>query len=322
MDTISTFSVEGISKPISSLVLGTAFYDLANKDHWFEILDEFQSHGGTTLDSGRRYGDSETVIGAWLKSKPSRVRDRMVLITKCGHGDKGIIPENNMETVFDSELKQSQERLETEYVDLYMLHRDNANIPVARIMDCLNRYVDTRRVRALGASNWTYPRIRRANDYARMSGLVGFSAVSNHLSLAVSEESFYPGLVTVDTDGEQWHSDTKIPLIPWSAQARGFFTGVYSPEDREAALGNGEFVKRMYKIYGTESNFERLKRATELGRMKGYTAMEVALRWLVNKPYTIAPIIGPHSREELRSCIKALSLVLTEEECKWLYHVN
>ncbi|MBU4200186.1 MAG: aldo/keto reductase [Verrucomicrobia bacterium] len=312
--------IREINKRSSALVLGTAFYTLAKKDDWFAIMDDFHVHGGVTLDSGRIYaaGESENVIGEWMKSRNTRAQ--MIVITKCGHGKDGTIPENDMESVFADELARSLECLQTDYIDLYMLHRDNPAISVKRIMDCLNGYVVSGRVRALGASNWTYSRIEEANNYARARGLAGFAVVSNNLSLAVPTGPFYPGLITTDKDGEQWHVRTGIPLIPWSSQARGFFTGAYSAALRERA-GNleNDFMKRMIEIYCTDDNFERLKRATELGRKKGgYSAVEVALSWVLHKPFPIAPIVGPHSREELRSCIKALSLQLTEDECHWL----
>lgn len=312
--------IREIDKRSSAFVLGTAFYTLAQKDDWFAIMDDFRAHGGVTLDSGRIYGggESENVIGEWLKSM--NTREEMIVITKCGHGKDGALPENGMESVFADELAKSLECLKTDYIDLYMLHRDDPAIPVKRIMDCLNGYVISGRVRALGASNWTYPRIDEANNYARARGLAGFSVVSNNLSLAVPTGPFYPGLITTDKDGEQWHLCTGIPLIPWSSQARGFFTGAYSAELRRQGNGieNG-FAKRMSEIYCTNDNFERLKRATELGQKKGgYSAVEVALSWVLHKSFSIAPIVGPHSREELRSCIKALSLQLTEDECRWL----
>jgi aryl-alcohol dehydrogenase-like predicted oxidoreductase len=118
--------------------------------------------------------------------------------------------------------------------------------------------------------------------------------------------------------GERWHKETGIPLVPWSSQARGFFTGRYSPQ----MLGDTDldsFTRRMIKVYATDENFERLARAKELGEKKGgYTTVEVALAWLLHKPFPIVPIIGPHTREELASCVKAISLSLTEWETEWL----
>jgi aryl-alcohol dehydrogenase-like predicted oxidoreductase len=108
--------------------------------------------------------------------------------------------------------------------------------------------------------------------------------------------------------------EKQIPLIPWSSQARGFFTGRWTPQ----MPANDGFTKRMIEVYCTDDNFKRLSRAKELGEKKGHTAVEVALAWLLHKPFPIVPIVGPHTQEELASCVKATTLSLTEAECKWL----
>ena len=186
---------------------------------------------------------------------------------------------------------------------------------VGEILEPLNNAVDSGHVGVLGASNWEYRRVTEANEYAEKHGMKGFGVVSNTISLSHPVAAFYPGLIATDKMGERWHSETGIPLIPWSSQARGFFAGKYSP-GMETSDG---FTKAMMKVYGTDENFERYARAKELGEKKGgYTAIEVALAWLLHKPFPIVPIVGPHTTEELASCVKGASLSLTESEIKWL----
>lgn len=309
--------VPGLDKPVSQLALGTAFYRYEEKQRWFELLDEFIGLGGTLLDSGRHYGTSERVIGEWMASRGTR--DRVVLITKCGHGNCEL-PAENFEKMVAEEFEKSLESLQTDHVDLYMLHRDNPVVPVARIIDRLNREIDNGRVRTLGASNWTCSRVDEANAYARLHGLAGFAAVSNNISLAVQAQPFYKGLVDVDRAAERWHRKTGTPLIVWSPQARGFFTGRYAPATAQRHEGpENDFDRRMGEVYCTDENFERLRRARELGSRKGgYSATQVALAWLLHKPFTLVPIVGPHSSAELLSCVHALSLKLTETELQWL----
>lgn len=310
--------VSGISKPISRLALGTAFYRLENKPAWFGILDDFVSSGGTLVDTGRAYGESEEVLGEWLASR--NAREHVVLITKCGHGPDGILPTENFRDVVTEELRQSLERLRTDYVDLYMLHRDNPSIPVSAVIDRLNIEITQGRVHAIGASNWDYSRICKANQYAEKSSARGFAAVSNNLSLAMPSEPFWPGVLSADGNGECWHQETGVPLIAWSAQARGFFGGSFSPSVRNDVDNiKDSFTRKMFEVYGTDENFEKLKRAKELGDKKGgYSATQIALAWLLHKPFAIVPVVGPHTREELSSCIAALSLELTETELSWL----
>jgi len=313
----SNLSIDGINKPISALALGTAFYRPESKDEWFDIMDGYLSLGGTVIDTGRQYGESEEVVGQWLEK--STARDRMVVITKCAHGP-GLLPADDFEEVVTQELAESLMHLRTDYVDLYVLHRDNPAVPVGRILDRLNAEIDRGRVVALGASNWSYARADEANEYARQHGIRGFAVVSNNLSLAVPEGPFYDGLASADQAGERWHQNTGIPLLSWSSQARGFFTGRYTPDMRDKVGGiDDKFTKRMVEIYCTDANFERLRRARQLGKEKqDYSAVQIALAWLLHKPFPVIPIVGPHTQEELVSCADATAIKLTEAEIKWL----
>ena len=309
--------VAGVDRPVSAIALGTAGFGREKQDLWFELLDGFAAGGGTAIDTAYLYGDSEGIIGAWMQSRGNR--DRLVLCTKGAHG-KNMLPDEGLEDTIEQELTTSLERLRTDCIDLYWLHRDNPSVPAGRIVDCLNGHLDRGRIRAFGASNWDYERVERANEYAGENGLTGFAAISNNLSLAVQTEPFYEGLVSVDKRGLRWHTETGIPLFSWSSQARGFFTGRYRPETHSRASGiDDPLVRRMVEVYCTEKNFERLRRAEQLGREKGgYSAVQIALAWLLHRPIDVVPIVGPRTAEELASCLGALSIELTEREIQWL----
>ena len=150
-------TVFGVGKRVSPLALGTAFFSLEAKDACFAILDAFLEEGGTLIDTGRHYGQSEDVLGLWMESRG--VRDQIVLLTKGGHGAGHGLSADVFAPTIERELATSLERLRTDHVDLYMLHRDSPEIPVAEIVDCLNAVSARGRVRALGASNWEYGRI-------------------------------------------------------------------------------------------------------------------------------------------------------------------
>ncbi len=315
MELSAKYLVPDVNKPVSQFALGTAFYNISGKEELFSILDGYIEFGGTIIDSARGYGSSEEVLGAWMAERP--VRDQIVLITKCGLTGEGVLPAKNYPELVSEELDTSLRTLGTDYIDIYMLHRDNLQMTVAEILEPLNDQIAAGRIRVLGASNWEYRRVTEANEYAEKHGMKGFGIVSNNISLAAPAAAFYPGLVSVDKMGERWHEETGIPLIPWSSQARGFFTGKYSPEMLDAPADG--FINAMLRVYGSDENFERLSRAKELGEKKGgYTAVEVALAWLLHKPFPIVPIVGPRTSAELASCVKATSLSLTESETKWL----
>lgn len=290
---------------------------LVESAKWFAMMDQFMSAGGTLFDTSRIYGDgeSEAVLGAWLRAR--RVREQVVITTKCCHGGAlGILPDQGFEATVTEDVARSLATIGTEYIDLLLLHRDNPAVPVGRIIDRLNEELDNGTIRAFGASNWSYERVQEANAYAVQHAKLGFPVVSNHLSLAQAREPFYPRLVTVDSAGEQWHQRTRVPLLSWSAQARGFFTGRYQP----GLVAKGDsFGKRMLEVYASPLNLERLRRASELGQQRGgYTATQVALAWLLHKPYPLVPVIGPRTPDELVDCLDASQLKLTPAECDWL----
>lgn len=308
--------IAGIDKPVSPLALGTAFYKPEIKETCFELLDRYVELGGTLIDTARGYGTSEDVVGLWLEDRSAH--DRVVLITKCGLTGPGALPAEGFPDVVRDELTTSLQILKTDCIDLYLLHRDNTMMTVAEILEPLNREIAHGRVCAIGASNWEYRRVSEANEYADKHGLKGFVAVSNTRSLAHPAVAFYPGLVHTDSAGERWHQETGIPLIPWSSQARGFFTGRYTSQ-MQADTEADALTRRMLTCYCTNENVERLERARTLGEQKGgYTAVEIALAWVLHRPLPIVPIVGPHTVEEVTSCVRALSASLTKSEIRWL----
>ena len=306
--------IVGMEKELSAIALGTAAYTVADKAQWFSILDAYAAQGGTVLDTARMYsgGQSERIVGEWLAG--SAYRDRMVLITKAGHGEN-ILPEEHCEATIEAELAESLRVCKVDHIDMFMLHRDNERVPVERIMACLHAFIEDGRVRALGASNWTYPRTQAANAFAEQRGLTSFATVSNTLSLARPAAPFFPGLVATDDAGERWHRETGIPLIPWSAQARGFFTGRYTPDTADP---NNPHDQRMLEVYATPENLEHLRRAQALAAQHGCTAMEIALAWVLHRPYPVLPIVGPRTVEELESCLRACEVTLSSDDAAWL----
>jgi len=314
-------AVSGVDKTVSQLAMGTAWCTPANEPDCQPVFDAFIELGGTTFDSGRIYGggESERVLGDWVRRRG--LREEVVILTKGATGTGHGIPSADFESVVDSELQTSLEKLRTDYVDIYLLHRDSPEVPIGRLLGKLNELLDAGKARAIGVSNIDYARVEEACEYAEKSGLTPFAALSNNVALAVSAEPFWPGLISIDEQGARWHARTGAPDFSWSSQARGFFTGRYTPEVRERLRSEevDTFTERMLTCYLTDENFERLRRAQEMGRRKGgYTAVEVALAWVLHRPYPVVPLVGAQNVEELRSCVHATSLSLSADECRWL----
>jgi aryl-alcohol dehydrogenase-like predicted oxidoreductase len=298
-----------ITKPVSRVALGSTAFSPDDLDRTFAVLDAFRELGGTLIDTAHNYGmgKCERALGAWINARGAR-EDVVILDKGCHpYGDSGprVSPE-----IIHSDLGDSLERLQTSYVDLYLLHRDDETKPVGPIVEALNEEVRHGRIRAFGGSNWRPARLEEANVYAAEHGLQGFSASSPNLALARPMEPMWAGCVAALDDDREWYKQRRLPLISWSSQAGGFFTGRFTPEDR----GNADMVR----VYYNDENFERLRRARELGERKGVDALQIALAWVLGQPFPTIPIIGPRSVEELHSSIKALDVDLTPGELAYL----
>ncbi|MCC3375360.1 aldo/keto reductase [Cohnella sp. REN36] len=291
---------------LSRLILGTG--DL-RKLNGTSMLDAFVAAGGTTIDTAHQYTQAEKILGAWMAERGNR--DRLVILTKGAHHDDGSPgPRVNPEAI-DKDLHESLDRLGTSYIDLYALHRDDPQVPVGPVVEALNRHLDAGRIRAFGASNWTRERIQEANDYAAARGLAGFSFSSTNLALAEALEPRWPGSVAADAATRAWHERTQLPLLAWSAQAGGFFSGLFSPNDRSNA--------EMVRVYYSEDNWRRYDRAKRLAEVKGVSATQIALAYVLQRPYPTGAIIGPRSEAELRDSLDAEAIALSEGELAWLH---
>lgn len=291
------------------IVLGTMIFGLDRADDWFALLDAYKEMGGNCLDTGRIYrgGESEQVIGAWLKHRG--VRDEFLILTKGAHPKADGIPRVTPEAIAQ-DLEQSLDALGVDSIDLYLLHRDDPSVPVDEIVDFLDAEIRAGRIKRFGASNWTAPRIEEANAYAETAGKHGFTLSSPSLSLATPNEPRWPGCVSLTTDDLAWYEKTQIPVFSWSSQAGGFFTGAFHPDDRDNA--------EMVRVYYSEENWARLERARSLAKAKGVEATHIALAYVLSQGFPTFALIGPKTREELFVSASHSDLRLTPQEVRWL----
>jgi aryl-alcohol dehydrogenase-like predicted oxidoreductase len=296
--------IPGIDVPVSRLVMGADNVTFAPQAA--VMWDDFFERGGTCWDTAFIYagGKAESALGSWIKSRG--VRRQIVIIDKGGH-----TPDCNLPAI-KRQHQVSLERMQTDCVDVYMLHRDNLEIPVGEFIDLLNEFVKAGSMKVLGASNWTLERIDEANAWAAKNSKVGFTAVSNNFSLARMVNPPWAGcLAASDPRSRAWFARTQMPLFPWSSQARGFFLeGRAHPERRDDA----ELVSCWY----AEDNFKRLERANELAKKKGVLPINIALAYVLAQPFPTFPLIGPRLLSEMRTSLPALDSELTPNEVKWL----
>jgi len=288
--------IRGIEKLVSRVVMGTFGRMTAVSS---ALFDDFFERGGTCFDTAHIYGDGgcERVLGGWITQRD--LREEVVIL------GKGAREPLSTPTDVTWQLEESLHRLQTDYIDLYMLHRDIPQIPVGEFISLLDEHEKAGRIRAYGASNWTLPRIQEAQDYAREHGLTGFTAISNQFSLAQMLEPPVEGCVSAwDVDTRDWLSHTQTPLMPWSSQAGGFFAGQVDP-------GN-------IHCWDSSDNSARLQRATVFGSARGLPATTIALAYVLCQPFPTLPLIGPRTPAETHTSLLALDVHLTREECEWL----
>ncbi|MCU1528026.1 MAG: oxidoreductase [Frondihabitans sp.] len=295
--------IDGIDRPVSRLVMGVDNQpDLA---HASAIFDHFFEQGGNTFDTGYIYGggDHERRLGRWIANRG--VEDDVVVITKGAH-----TPHCDPESI-TRQLFESLERRGTDHADIYLMHRDNPDVPVGEFVDVLDEHWRAGRIRVYGGSNWTPARFDEANAYARANGKHEFSILSNHFGLAEAYDVPWAGCEhATDPESKRWLAERNIPLFPWSSQARGFFTGRARPDDTSDA--------ELVRCYYSDDNFERLRRAEELGAKYGVAATAIALAFVLNQPFPTFPLFGPRTISEARSSMEAVSIELSPREAAWL----
>ncbi len=293
-------SIEGVEKPISRLVLGTL------GGNWLPyasvMFDEYFRGGGNCFDTAWVYGASDATLGQWIRNRG--VRDQVVILAKGAHTPL-CDPEH-----LTSQLMESLDRMQTDYVDIYMMHRDNPDIPVGEFIDVMNQHVRAGRMKAFGVSNWTIERIREANAYANAKHIRGISAVSNNFSLARMIEAPWAGcLASSDPESRAWFEKTQMPLMAWSSTGRGFFA--FGDRDDQS---NADLVRCWY----SDDNFQRLERAKELAAQKGVTPVMIAMAYVLCQPFPTFPLFGPATLDEMHISLQALDIELTPDELKWL----
>lgn len=299
---MSYCEIDGVGKRMSRLVMG-----VDNQRTWPKtavMLDDYFERGGTCFDTAHIYlgGLSEKMLGDWIRRRG--VRDQAVVMVKGAH-TPFCDPEH-----LSSQLEVSLGRLGLDYADIYLMHRDNLEVPVGEFISVLEEHRRAGRVHVYGASNWSLERLKEANRWAAEHGAAGFRVVSNNFSLARMVEPPWAGCISAGDDAwRSWLTETQTPLMPWSSQARGFFVRA-DPADRS----DEELVRCWY----ANDNFERLARARHLARERGVETVTVALAYVLAQTFPTFPLIGPRRLSETRTSFQALDLHLSPEEVRWL----
>jgi aryl-alcohol dehydrogenase-like predicted oxidoreductase len=313
-------ALPGNPKPISRIVQGTSIgmVHTRNTDQAFKLFDDVFAQGITAFDTANQYGEGEVerTLGRWVRARG--LQDKVYVITKGAHHNQ----DRRRVTPFDitSDLYDSLARLSTGPIDLYLLHRDDPSVPVGPIVEILSEHQRAGRIRAFGGSNWSHERIREANEYATLHGLVPFAASSPHFSLAEQVNPPWRDCTALSgPPGEAaraWYVAQKMPIFAWSGLAGGFWLGKYTRDNVGTFSGEGDRLAT--HCYASEDNFKRLDRVRALAAAKGVQVPQIALAYSLSHPLKPFVLVGHYGGAEAEASVAACDITLTPAQMDWL----
>ena len=281
---------------------GNVFGWTASGEEAFAILDRFVAAGGTMIDTadvysswvpGHQGGESETLLGEWLKRRGRR--DDVLIATKVGY-DAGL----SAETIAAA-AEDSLRRLGT-HIDLYYAHKDDAGTPLAETLAAFDRLVKAGKVRWLGASNYSAARLAEALDLSEREGLARYEVLQPEYNLLVRDR--------FEGELQQLCMDRVVGVLPYFGLAAGFLTGKYRSEQDKAKSVRGSRMD----AYMNDRGFRVLADLDEVAAEAGATPAQVALAWLAAQPGVTAPIASATSRAQLDELLGVLTLELSGEQ--------
>lgn len=315
-------SLPGIPNPLSALTYGTpgTATRITSRADAFRSYDLAWEAGFRTFDTAHSYGAGEETLGMWLASRKHR-GEAVILDKGCNPGQKGSADHFSAQTI-RQQIEESLRRIQTDYVDLYILHRDDPSVSVDAIVEELNKLKREGKILLFGGSNWTMERVKAANTYAAAHGLEGFSAVSPAYSLAEYIYDQWGGSVALSGEKQRpyrdWLRETRLPVFCYSPLGRGYLSGKFrtdGAEPIEKCIGQGSIME-----YDCPLNRERLQRAEVLAKEKNCSVPQICLAWLLRQPLNLFPIVAPSSDAHIRDNTGALEITLTDSEAEWLQY--
>lgn len=308
--------ITGLTQAVSRLVQGTVYFSDQRLDEAFTQFDAVFKHGCNAFDTAHTYfdGECERALGAWIEAR--QVRDDVVIIGKGAHPDQTgarVTPQ-----AITSDIQESLDRLRTDYMDIYILHRDDESQAVEPIMDCLNEQYQKGHIKVIGGSNWSHQRLQEANDYALANDLLPFAVSSPQFSLAKMVKPTWDGCISIghDNDAQAWYAKNDLPLLTWSSLAGGFMTGRFTRDN--LASFDDYFAKVNIDAYAYDENFQRLDRAKTLAEQKNISVPQLALAYVLNQSLNIFAIIGSMTESQFVENTVALDVDLSQQEMDWL----
>jgi len=291
---------------------GNVFGWTINEKTSFELLDTFVDSGLDFIDTadvysawkpGNKGGESETIIGNWLKK--SGKRGKVIIATKVG---KPMGPDKKglSKAYITQAVEASLKRLQTDYIDLYQSHDDDKDTPLTETLATYTDLIKQGKVRAIGASNYTADRLEQALEISETTGLAAYQSLQPEYNL-YDREGY-------EKDLEGVCKQYGLGVINYYSLASGFLTGKYRSEADLSKSQRGQGVKK----YLNDRGFRILKALDEVAVNYKSTPASIALAWVIARPGITAPIASATSTKQLKSIIDATQLNLDDDSIKLL----
>ena len=297
--------IGGKEVEVSRIFYGTAAEPFQSGGDGNELIEQMVSLGVNAIDTARVYGRAEESVGRWIKIGNNR--ERVTLLTKGGHPDM-LWRSRLREKEIRKDLKTSLEKLCTDYIDIYLLHRDDPEVPVGEVVELFNDLYKEGSIKSFGVSNWTHERINEANDYARDHNLIPLAISSPCFSMAVPTRAPWPGCIAIggddNIDARKWYIENQMPVLAYSSMASGFFSGRFKSGDYKEA--KKVMSHDNYITYVSEENMAALKVCEQIAEETGLSVSQVAFSWIYGQDMNVYGVVSTKSVERMKQNVDAM----------------
>jgi aryl-alcohol dehydrogenase-like predicted oxidoreductase len=286
---------------------GNVFGWTINESTSFELLNAFEDAGCNFIDTadsysnwvpGNKGGESETIIGNWMKQKGNR--SKMIIATKLGSdlggGNKGL-----SRAYMFKEVETSLQRLRTDYIDLYQAHYDDPETPVEETLEAFNELIKQGKVRVIGASNFSAERVKSSLQISNTHNIAKYQTLQPLYNL-YDRKDFEKELQPLCVQ-------ERIGVIPYFSLASGFLTGKYRSENDFSKSKRGGGMKK----YMNDRGFRIIDALEKLAAEYHTSPAVIALAWLKQRPSVLAPIASATNTKQLKELIASTALTLNDE---------
>ncbi|MDE6261543.1 MAG: aldo/keto reductase [Oscillospiraceae bacterium] len=308
-------------KRLSKIGLGVSRFGTRVSDELATaMLDRFCDAGGTLVDTARNYyewvengrGKSEEFLGRWMEQR--NCRDKLVVSTKGGVSNQGKRFYINLSReALLTELEESLEALRTNYIDIYLLHRDEPKRPVEEIVDSLQEIAEVGKCSSIGVCNWQCERICAANSYAERHGLIPIRIVQTWWSMASYTETMWddPTTTHMDQDTAEYCRNHSCIAMAYTSQAKGFF-------QKACAVGVEQLDPMLKHRMLTKENLEKLQKLNAYRAKTGCTPTDVVLGYITSNSLDGTALVSCSSLEQLEDVLNSADYELPEAMIQYL----